>query len=180
MTRPALAAPWPLRCNRALPLASAPGSGCGVWGGLWLLREDPTLTGSRCASVQGFSLHANTPIPAHRRDQLERLIRSTARGPCHWSGWHTMPTAPCSTPHPPVVGWHNRSTRSPWELLEQLAAGGATAACASWGRYGGCWALARCAESMRRRHASKAWRSRSHRPFAALELGTVAQAGVCH
>ena len=42
--------------------------------------EAPTLTGPRCASVQGFSLHANTQVPAHRRDQLERLIRSTARG----------------------------------------------------------------------------------------------------
>src|SRR5207244_3201314 len=42
--------------------------------------EAPRLTGPHCASVQGFSLHANTAIPAHRRDQLERLIRSTARG----------------------------------------------------------------------------------------------------
>ena len=40
----------------------------------------PTLTGPRGASVQGFSLHANTQVPAHRRDQLERLIRYTARG----------------------------------------------------------------------------------------------------
>jgi hypothetical protein len=42
--------------------------------------ESPTLTSTRCASVHGFSLHANTHIPAHRRDQLERLIRYTARG----------------------------------------------------------------------------------------------------
>jgi Putative transposase len=42
--------------------------------------EVPTLTGPRCASVQGFSLHANTQVPAHRRDQLERLLRYTARG----------------------------------------------------------------------------------------------------
>jgi hypothetical protein len=42
--------------------------------------ETPTLTGPRCASVQGFSLHANTQVPAHRRDQLERLLRYTARG----------------------------------------------------------------------------------------------------
>ena len=42
--------------------------------------ERPTLSGPRCASVHGFSLHANTQIPAHRRDQLERLIRYTARG----------------------------------------------------------------------------------------------------
>src|SRR2546422_2589638 len=42
--------------------------------------EVPSLTGARCASVHGFSLHANTQVPAHRRDQLERLIRYTARG----------------------------------------------------------------------------------------------------
>src|SRR5262249_39469322 len=30
--------------------------------------ESPALTGPRCASVNGFSLHANTQIPAHRRD----------------------------------------------------------------------------------------------------------------
>lgn len=38
------------------------------------------MTGTRCASVNGFSLHANPHIPAHRRDQHERLIRYTARG----------------------------------------------------------------------------------------------------
>jgi hypothetical protein len=43
-----------------------------------------TLTGPRCASVQGFSLHANTQVPAHRRDQLECLLQYTARGPCQW------------------------------------------------------------------------------------------------
>jgi Putative transposase/Transposase zinc-binding domain len=48
--------------------------------GLGHAGETPTLTGPRCASLQGFSLHANTQVPAHRRDQLERLLRSTARG----------------------------------------------------------------------------------------------------
>jgi hypothetical protein len=42
--------------------------------------EAPSLTGPRCASVNGFSLHAHTAIPVHRRDQLEQLIRYTARG----------------------------------------------------------------------------------------------------
>src|SRR6266566_962611 len=50
------------------------GSGFGYEG------ERPALMGPRCASVNGFSLHANTQVPAHRRDQLERLIRYTARG----------------------------------------------------------------------------------------------------
>ena len=34
----------------------------------------------RCASVHGLSLHATTQVPAHRRDQLERLLRYMARG----------------------------------------------------------------------------------------------------
>jgi len=38
--------------------------------------ETPTLTDPRCASVQGFALHANTPVPpVRRRDQLECLLR---------------------------------------------------------------------------------------------------------
>ena len=47
---------------------------------LWRRGRDATLTGPRCASVHGFSLYANTQVPAHRCDQLERLLRSTARG----------------------------------------------------------------------------------------------------
>src|SRR5262245_24011520 len=43
-------------------------------------RQRPARTGPRCASVNGFSLHANTQVPAHRRNQLERLMRYTARG----------------------------------------------------------------------------------------------------
>jgi hypothetical protein len=50
------------------------GSGFGYAG------EHPALTGPRWASVNGFSLHANTQVPAHRRDQVERLMRYTARG----------------------------------------------------------------------------------------------------
>ena len=50
------------------------GSGFGYEG------ERPALTGPCCASVNGFSLHANTDIPAQRRDPLERLMRYTARG----------------------------------------------------------------------------------------------------
>ena len=49
------------------------GAGFGHEGGA------PTPTGTRCASVHGFSLHASTQVPAHRRDQLERLIQYTAR-----------------------------------------------------------------------------------------------------
>lgn len=51
-----------------------------IGGGFGREGETPTLTGPRCASMQGFSLHATTHVPAYRRDQLERLIRYTARG----------------------------------------------------------------------------------------------------
>ena len=40
--------------------------------------ERPLLSGALCARVHGFSLHATPQVPAHRRAQLERLIRSTA------------------------------------------------------------------------------------------------------
>ena len=42
--------------------------------------ERPELKGLRCATVNGFSLHANPDVAAPRRDQLERLLRYTARG----------------------------------------------------------------------------------------------------
>jgi hypothetical protein len=85
--------------------------------------ETPTLTGPRCASVPGFSLHANTQVPAHRRDQLERLLRYTARGAvslerltqdAHGDLVYTFT-------HP----WSDGTTGirlSPLELLEKLAA----------------------------------------------------------
>ena len=73
--------------------------------------------------MQGFSLHANTPIPAHRRDQLERLVRYTARGAvslvrlAHDANGDLIDTFP----HP----WSDGTTGitlSPLELLEKLAA----------------------------------------------------------
>jgi len=49
------------------------GSGFGYEG------ERPALKGPRCASINGFALHANMEIPAHRCDQLERLVRYTQK-----------------------------------------------------------------------------------------------------
>src|SRR5215467_3445367 len=93
------------------------GSGFGAEG------ERPLLSGPRCASIHRFSLHANTHVPAHRRDQLERLLRYTARGAVSLERLaqdangdlvYTF-THPCS----------NGTTGirlSPMELLEKLAA----------------------------------------------------------
>jgi hypothetical protein len=93
------------------------GSGFGAEG------EAPTLTGTRCASVQGFSLHANTQVPAHRRDQLERLIRYTAPGAVSLErlAQDTNGDLVYTFTHP----WSDGTTSirlSPLELLEKLAA----------------------------------------------------------
>src|SRR5256712_5812258 len=93
------------------------GSGFGYEG------ESPALTGPRCASVHGFSLHANTQVPAHRRDQLERLLRYTARGAVALErleeAAHGDLVYTCTKP------WSDGTTGmtlSPLELLEKLAA----------------------------------------------------------
>jgi hypothetical protein len=85
--------------------------------------ERPTLTGTRCASVNGFSLHANTHIPAHRRDELERLLRYTARGALSLERLDSNADGDLlyTFTHP----WSDGTTGiklSPLELLEKLAA----------------------------------------------------------
>ena len=85
--------------------------------------ETPRLTGPRCASVQGFSLHANTQIPAHRRDALERLIRSTARGAVSLERLQADANgALLSTCTHPWSDGTTGITLAPLELLEKLAA----------------------------------------------------------
>jgi len=85
--------------------------------------EAPRLTGPRCASVHGFSLHANTAIPAHRRDQLERLIRYTARGAVSLERLQedTNGDLIYTFTHPWADGTMGIRL-SPLELLEKLAA----------------------------------------------------------
>jgi Putative transposase len=85
--------------------------------------ETPRLTGPRCARVNGFSLHANTSIPAHRRDQLEQLIRYTARGAVSLArlAQDTNGDLIYTFTHP----WSDGTTGirlAPLELLEKLAA----------------------------------------------------------
>src|SRR5215471_1411914 len=85
--------------------------------------EAPRLTGPRCANVHGFSLHAQTHIPAHRRDQLEQLIRYTARGAVSLDRLvqDTNGELVYTFTHP----WSDGTTGirlAPLELLEKLAA----------------------------------------------------------
>ncbi len=93
------------------------GSGFGYAG------ERPALTSPRCASVHGFSLHANTHIPAHRRDQLERLIRYTVRGAVALDRLHEDARGDLvSTFTKPWSDGTTGLTRSPLALLEKLVA----------------------------------------------------------
>jgi Putative transposase/Transposase zinc-binding domain len=133
--------------------------------------ERPELTGPRCASVNGFSLHANTEIPAHRRDQLERLIRYTGRGAVSLERLAEdtngdlvyMFTRP----------WSDGTTGiklSPLELLEKLAAL-VLLPRAHLVRYGGCLAPH---SKLRTRsfphHASRVWTAMTRR--RAPRIGT--------
>jgi hypothetical protein len=104
-------------------LASAPGSGCGSRSGFGDEGERPILTGTRRASVNGFSLHANTHIPAHRRDELERLLRYTARGALSLERLDV--NADGDLLYTVTRPWPDGTTGiklSPLELLEKLAA----------------------------------------------------------
>src|SRR5262245_9761672 len=107
-------------------LACGERAGQQVWclgAGFGHVGEAPTLTGPRCASMQGFSLHANTQVPAHRRDQLERLMRYTARGAVALERLTQDANGDLiyTFTHP----WSDGTTGirlSPMELLEKLAA----------------------------------------------------------
>ena len=93
------------------------GSGFGYEG------ERPECKGPRCASVNGFSLHANTAIPAHRRDQLERLIRYTGRSAVSLE--RLEEDANGDLMYAFTRPWSDGTTGiklSPLELLEKLAA----------------------------------------------------------
>ena len=117
MTPPSSPAPWRPPCSSASPLASGPGQQVRrIGSGFGDAGETLILAGPRCASVHGFSLHANTQVPAHRRDQLERLspVYRPRRG---------VPGAPDPRRqrrsrlhlHPSLVRWHHGGFGSrPW------------------------------------------------------------------
>jgi Putative transposase len=96
--------------------------------------------GTRCASVHGFALPANTLVPAHRRDQWARLLRYPARGAVSLERLDVNADGallyPCTRP------WSDGttgSTLSPLEWLEQRAAL-VPLPRLPLGRYGGGWA----------------------------------------
>ena len=93
------------------------GSGFGYEG------EQPEFGGKLCAMVNGFSLHAAVRIPRHKRDQLERLIRYTARSSVCMD--RISLTEGGDIMYKLKKAWKNGMTHvllSPLELIEKLAA----------------------------------------------------------
>jgi Putative transposase/Transposase zinc-binding domain len=123
--------------------------------------EAPRLTGLRGASVHGLALHANTAIPAHRRDQLEQRLRSTARGAVSLE--RLQQDANGALLYTFTHSWSDGTTGirlSPLELLEKLAAL-VPLPHVHLVRYGGASRrIAICVGRSSRRHASRGWPGR--------------------
>src|SRR5262245_35598076 len=122
-TPPNSPVPWRLPCSSVSPSGSGPVRRSGASAQGLAMRARRQHPGPRCASVRGFSLHANTQVPAHRRDQLERLIRYTARGAVSLErlAQDTNGDLVYTFTHP----WSDGTTGirlSPLELLEKLVA----------------------------------------------------------
>ena len=52
-----------------------------IGSGFGYMEEVPLANGTRCFSLNGFSLHANTHIKTMQRDRLYKLVEYLARGP---------------------------------------------------------------------------------------------------
>ena len=81
------------------------------------------LTSPRCASVSGFSLHANTSVPAGDRQRLERLCRYCARPPLAIE--RLEPLSDGRLLYRFKRAWRDGTTHivlTPLELLEKLSA----------------------------------------------------------
>jgi hypothetical protein len=79
--------------------------------------------GPRCARLEGFSLHADIAVRAHRRDQLEHLCRSLLRPPLALERLTESSGGPLL--YQLRRPWSDGSTAlrlDPLELLERLAA----------------------------------------------------------
>ena len=133
-------APWQPLSSSVSPWGTSRREVARIGSGFGYEGEGAELKGPRCVSANGFSLHANTAIPAHRRVQLERLIRIPEEAPYRLSGlrrtsmgiWCTSlpgrgPTAP------PASSFHRWSFWSNWLPLVPLPR-------AHLVRYGGCLA----------------------------------------
>jgi hypothetical protein len=90
-------------------------------------RVDPESLGSpavpRCASVSGFSLHANVAVPARDRGRLERLCKYAGRPPLATDRLEALPDGRLR--YAMKTPWRDGTTHvifEPLELIEKLCA----------------------------------------------------------
>ena len=149
------------------------GSGFGYEG------ERPALTGPRCASVHGFSPHANTQVPAHRRDRWNALFGTRREAPWRWNVWRKLPMGTSCTrsqnrgltgrPALPSRLWNSwRSWRRWYRCRASISCGME----AVWRR------TAACAARSRRHRANRVWMGMRPTRGHPLELGKTAGARV--
>jgi Putative transposase len=105
-------------------IATGPNAGKRVitWGGSEESQESEP-SGRRCANVDGFSVHANVSLPAHRRQKLENLCRYMLRPPLAVERLERV--SPGRLAYRMKAPWRDGSTHvvmSDGELVEKLAA----------------------------------------------------------
>src|SRR5690606_36354950 len=95
------------------------GSGFGYEG------ESPLIKGEKCATVNGFSLHASTHVGRSKRDQLKRLVKYIARPPVASSRLKKNPHHAGELIYELKTKWRDGTTAirlTPMELMEKLSA----------------------------------------------------------
>jgi len=105
-------------------IATGPNAGKGVttWGGCGEVLE-PEPSARRCANVDGYSVHANVSLPAHRREKLENLCRYMLRPPLAVERLERLSSGRLA--YRMKTPWRDGTTHvvlSDGELLEKLAA----------------------------------------------------------
>ncbi len=104
------------------PRAGLPVRTIRIGRGFGLADEKPEIVSPLCASVNGFSLHANVFVKGHQRWKLERLVRYVARPPLSLERMALTPAGEIK--YELKTPWANNTTHvifSPLELLEKLA-----------------------------------------------------------
>src|SRR5947208_1217376 len=112
----------PTECAGASPRGPNTGKPNRTWGGSGESQE-PEPSPRRCANVDGFSVHANVSLPAHRRQKLENLCRYMLRPPLAVERLERLESGRLA--YRMKTPWRDGTTHvimSDGELVEKLAA----------------------------------------------------------
>jgi len=86
-----------------------------------------SLQAERCATVSGFSVHANVSINAYDRKRLERLIRYASRPAVSTERLSELPDGRLLYSLKKVAQWNNRDRFERADFMAKLAAGSGSA-----------------------------------------------------